>query len=1193
MIFFRLGKFSMIFHAIVAIFALLLITSSAYPITIDGNFDDWAGIPVVGTDAGGDISGSDPIDWTAFYAKAENNNLYISYQTASNIDFASNSWRYNIFIDSDNNLLTGYRGNDSGFKIGADYLFQGAGLYKYMGDGTDWGWVNVAFYPYAINNNRLETVIPESALFLPEGYTVRMLLHGDNPQTKDYAKDTKEGFIFQDTLAGYWSFDDMALDSSNHSNAAVITGAVYAEGAKNKALFFDGSDDYAQIPNTECLQLDKGLTISFWIKPKNAGIVRINPIDKSYGGEFSLTIEPNGQLSYYHGTQQITGYYFSWAALGPKSLINDKWQHIAITRNHTARILKSYLDGRLIKETTYPSDSSKIPSKTTYPVKIAKGYTNNPLGGAIDELKLYSRAIPEQDVWKDYSTSVLRLNLNENSGQSASDATLYHNNAQILGSALWQRGFDGYSILFDGSDDYLKIPSSKSLNPQRLTLRAWVKLSQYPQSAYDIISKYNGKMAGSYLLTVLYDGTIGFSVESPWSCIISTKAITLNTWHQITATFSAEGGSLSDRWQAGATGGDGAAKKIYIDGQLDIQNTGGGISSNTIPVLIGARYYNNTPAHLFKGSIDKAEIYSEALTSFQIQRDYERDILPVDYKMDELSGNTIFDSSQNRNDTLMRGALARTTGVCGNCLLFDGINSYADMGTGASLNGTLDFTIQALIKTSSAAKQVIIQQRDQNGYNGQYQLGVLSSGKVKWWTYGDYAYGFDIISTSVVNDDKWHYVTAVRKNGKGLLYIDGVLDSSQEAVSRNLDGAIKTVIGKDIRDNNKNFKGLIDEVRITKRALTAEDILDEYKTLDSSPPEGTININGGSTWVSSSSVTLNIAAYDNLSGVDQMQFSNDNAVWTVPEPYTVSKVYTLTSGNGQKTVYVRFKDKAGNWSGSFYDTVFLDITAPSMPIVTHEREQTADLTRIFARWSCEDKESGLESYEYLIGTTPYGGEIFGSVSISGEVSSYNKEGLNLTPGQVYYVSVRAKDRAGNLSQWGASVGVYADYESLRVDDIGLTDGGCYYTGSFPLTVAVTDPDDTSFEYQYSFSNSSPMRYELRSFIFSSGGGSSRGLNFKIKQASLGDMMGSASQSVAYKTSGGYAAVYKKVSEIFNQTPETVVQTWTRSNTCAFSLQDELPGRKTVTVQIKDSLGNQSSKEAEIFLYRRPVFPPEP
>ena len=44
-----------------------------------------------------------------------------------------------------------------------------------------------------------------------------------------------------------------------------------------------------------------------------------------------------------------------------------------------------------------------------------------------------------------------------------------------------------------------------------------------------------------------------------------------------------------------------------------------------------------------------------------------------------------------------------------------------------------------------------------------------------------------------------------------------------------------------------------------------------------------------------------------------MSFSNDNQVWSAPEPFAEEKAWVLSAGEGNKTVYALFGDAAGNW----------------------------------------------------------------------------------------------------------------------------------------------------------------------------------------------------------------------------------------------------------------------------------------
>jgi len=195
--------------------------------------------------------------------------------------------------------------------------------------------------------------------------------------------------------------------------------------------------------------------------------------------------------------------------------------------------------------------------------------------------------------------------------------------------------------------------------------------------------------------------------------------------------------------------------------------------------------------------------------------------------------------------------------------------------------------------------------------------------------------------------------------------------------------------------------------------------------LDTTPPTGTIKINNNATYTTSSSVTLNFSATDTGSGMgtgSQMRFSNDGTTYSTAEPYATTKNWTLSSGSGTKTVYVKFKDVAGNWSGAYSDTIILDTTAPTTPVVTDDGASTKSSTTLHASWSSSDSESGIMEYQYAIGTSKGATNVVPWISV-GTNTSVIKTGLSLKKGTTYYFSVKARNGAGLWSQVGYSNGI--------------------------------------------------------------------------------------------------------------------------------------------------------------------------
>lgn len=75
--------------------------------------------------------------------------------------------------------------------------------------------------------------------------------------------------------------------------------------------------------------------------------------------------------------------------------------------------------------------------------------------------------------------------------------------------------------------------------------------------------------------------------------------------------------------------------------------------------------------------------------------------------------------------------------------------------------------------------------------------------------------------------------------------------------------------------------------------------------------------------VSDTTITLNLAATDDVSGVAQMRFANQNSDWTPWEPFATSKTWILQDGDGAKNVSVQYMDSAGLTSSTYSCTVTL------------------------------------------------------------------------------------------------------------------------------------------------------------------------------------------------------------------------------------------------------------------------------
>ncbi len=86
---------------------------------------------------------------------------------------------------------------------------------------------------------------------------------------------------------------------------------------------------------------------------------------------------------------------------------------------------------------------------------------------------------------------------------------------------------------------------------------------------------------------------------------------------------------------------------------------------------------------------------------------------------------------------------------------------------------------------------------------------------------------------------------------------------------------------------------------------------------------GTIRINGGASYASGTTVTLNLSSNGTL-----MRFCNSGDTWTSWQAFSTTTSWTLTSGEGLKTVSAQFKTSTGR-AITVSASITLDLTAPA------------------------------------------------------------------------------------------------------------------------------------------------------------------------------------------------------------------------------------------------------------------------
>jgi len=170
----------------------------------------------------------------------------------------------------------------------------------------------------------------------------------------------------------------------------------------------------------------------------------------------------------------------------------------------------------------------------------------------------------------------------------------------------------GLALGCDGSSSFVEAPHKPELDPEQLTVEAWVKLDEYPGGndprRWIVNKNRNEWEEGHYALIVERDRVgaylnIGGGRQNHLMAMSGEGALKLGAWHHAAFTY------------------DGADLKVYLDGK---QVAAAAINKKRKPghaaLAIGRRQdaYN-----YFKGAIDEVRVYARALAADELKAHFD------------------------------------------------------------------------------------------------------------------------------------------------------------------------------------------------------------------------------------------------------------------------------------------------------------------------------------------------------------------------------------------------------------------------------------------------------------------------------------------------------------------------------------------------------------------------------------------
>jgi hypothetical protein len=671
-------------------------------------------------------------------------------------------------------------------------------------------------------------------------------------------------------LVGWWTFDEgagtVAHDFSGGSNTGSINGtALWVPGKRGRALNFDGVSNYVVANLIPAVTKTGTYTFSAWVKTNSTASQSIfdnpgssgNCSDRN-GMIYSRTVTGDLEFGYYDGV--------SWT--GASGLMStNAWHHVVGINN--AGVVSLYIDGVLQSGTNapYATCGSSLQIGQTF----SQGM---PFSGQIDDARFYSRALSASDVLALYRAGqVTRKTVSQNGlvgwwtldegtstvahdfSGNGNNGTLTNISAPPTSSSGWTTsGKRSNAITFDGTNDYVDIPDSTSLNPTtgQLSMTAWVKRSNAAGDT-KVFFKVPAANNAGYGMAVT-NQKLEFSI-SGISCDVRNASggttLSSGVWYFLAATY------------------DGITCKTYVNAVVDKSVAGSGTFVATSANLrIGADQYTNPPSYPFAGIIDDVRLYNRALSVTEISKLYRESSTRIGHSQENVgpnsglvgywsfngpdmdwTNNVAYDrSGQGNVASIVNGspALSATPGRVGQAMVINPGYITENSPTGFSI-GTSPRTISVWFKLptltfggrSPPPIMDIFGYGDQSASGNKFQLAYENPNQTCGASSG---LGVDVQNarqtfTWAGADLNWHHLAAVLPSGATnanqiLVYLDGALMTSASCTSSNqVLSTTNTQMAIGLGANSGGsvlFTSTLDEGRVYNRALSASEVKQLY-----------------------------------------------------------------------------------------------------------------------------------------------------------------------------------------------------------------------------------------------------------------------------------------------------------------------------------------------------------------------------
>lgn len=250
----------------------------------------------------------------------------------------------------------------------------------------------------------------------------------------------------------------LCIDGIDSIQVTVIQPAVASCAG---SLDFTTINSSVHLPSNNQYYSSNGFTWECWVKltaPFGSDIrplilavdgVVYEDISLAFGWVGGIGNIPVTQLAFkVDGPNSLTGpSSVSCGYAPPGGFVLGTWYHVAAAMDYVNHTGKLYLNGALVDTKTINSApfSRIIPSQLNYDIGLVPGYPNQPLGGNMDEVRIWKRVRTDAEIASSYNICLsgnepdlfLYYRCNQSAGSLAVDATSNGNDGALTNSALW------------------------------------------------------------------------------------------------------------------------------------------------------------------------------------------------------------------------------------------------------------------------------------------------------------------------------------------------------------------------------------------------------------------------------------------------------------------------------------------------------------------------------------------------------------------------------------------------------------------------------------------------------------------------------------------------------------------------------------------------------------------------------------